>query len=173
MPAFATQRQVPYKPADMFALVADIEKYPEFVPLCEALRIRKKYTDEHGHEILIADMTCGYKNIRESFISRVQLDRANNKILVKYIDGPFRYLENTWSFTPRPNGCTVSFNIKYEFKSPMLGLLVGGLFDRAFRKFAGAFEARAKEIYACTTQSRSPRGNTAQKSVRFNDLASQ
>ena len=173
MPAFATQRQVPYTPADMFALIADIEKYPEFVPLCEALRIRKKYTDQRGHEILIADMTCGYKAIRESFISRVKLDPANNKILVEYIDGPFRYLENTWSFTPRPNGCTVSFDIKYEFKSPMLGLLVGGLFDRAFRKFTGAFEARAKEIYGCTVQNRSPYGDTTQKSVRFSDLASQ
>ncbi len=152
MPEFATQKQVPYAPAEMFALVADIEKYPQFVPLCEALQIRQQYTNEQGREILVADMTCGYQAIRENFTSRVCLDPKNNKIFVEYVDGPFQYLENTWSFIERPNGSLISFNIKYEFKSRMLGLLVGGLFDKAFRKFASAFEERAKEIYGRSSQ---------------------
>jgi len=169
MPAFATQRQVPYLPADMFALVADIERYPEFVPLCEELRIRKRDIDEQEREILVADMTCGYKAIRERFTSRVRLDRNNNQILVEYIDGPFQYLQNSWSFVAHQDGCKVVFDIKYEFKSRMLGLLVGGLFDKAFRKFAGAFEARAKEIYG-TPQNK--KYKSLQRAVNLKDTAS-
>ena len=147
MPSFKTSRQVPHSPEQMFALVADVERYPEFLPLCEALRIRERTTDADGREVLVADMTCGYKAIRETFTSRVTLDRDNRQILVAYIDGPFRYLDNTWSFVKRESGSRVDFDIVYEFKSRMLGLLVGGLFDKAFRKFATAFEARAGEIY--------------------------
>ena len=147
MPSFKTSRQVPHSPEQMFALVADVERYPEFLPLCEALHVREQTTDGNGREVLVADMTCGYKAIRETFTSRVTLDRDNKQILVAYIDGPFRYLDNTWSFVKREFGSRVDFDIEYEFKSRMLGLLVGGLFDKAFRKFATAFEARAGEIY--------------------------
>ena len=148
MPSFTTSRQVVHSPEQMFALVADVERYPEFLPLCEALRVRERTTDEAGRDVLVADMTCGYKAIRETFTSRVTLDRAKNRILVAYIDGPFRYLDNTWSFAARErSGCRVDFEIKYEFKSRMLGLLVGGLFDKAFRRFATAFEERARITY--------------------------
>ena len=167
MPAFATQRYMPYTPEQMFALVADVEKYPEFLPLCEALSIKRDYKDNQGRKVLIADMTCGYKTLRENFTSRVRLDRAQNEIFVEYIDGPFRYLENKWSFLTHNNGCMVTFNIKYEFKSRMLGVLVGGLFDKAFRKFASAFEARAGQVYAHTPQI------GAGSEMPFNDLASQ
>ena len=149
MPAFATQRRVLYTEEEMFTLVADIEKYPDFVPLCKALNIRNRYTDDRGLKILIADMTCGYKAIIEKFTSRVKLDPENKKILVEYVDGPFKHLENTWSFAASENCTLVSFRIEYEFKSQILGLLMGALFDKAFRKFVCAFEDRAKKIYNC------------------------
>lgn len=147
MHSFSTRRRMRFSPEQMFALVADVERYPEFLPLCEALKVRERSVDEQGRVVLLADMTCGYKAVRESFTSRVTLDKERSHIIVAYIDGPFRYLENNWDFKPHPKGCEVGFKIAYEFKSRMLGLLVGGLFDKAFRKFAEAFEMRAGQIY--------------------------
>ena len=100
MPMFNSTRRVKHSPAEMFALVADVEKYPQFLPLCEGLVVRRRTPREGGGEVLLADMTVGYKAIRETFTSRVTLDPANLKILVEYVDGPFRYLENRWSFRP-------------------------------------------------------------------------
>ena len=131
----------------MFDLVADIERYPQFVPLCRALRVRKRETRGEGVEILTADMTVAYKLIHETFTSRVTLDKANLKIQVEYLDGPFSHLDNRWSF--RPNGtdaCEVDFFIAYEFRSRMLGLLMGAMFETAFAKFAEAFERRADVV---------------------------
>jgi len=147
MNSFTTQRQVPFTPEQMFDLVADVEKYPEFLPLCEALRVRQRSTDEEGRQVLVADMECGYKAIRERFTSRVTLNAEQRHILVEYIDGPFRRLENNWRFVESQQGCEVRFQIAYEFKSRMLQMLVGGLFDKAFRKFAEAFEQRAMRVY--------------------------
>jgi coenzyme Q-binding protein COQ10 len=130
----------------MYDLVADIERYPEFLPLCEDLRVRSREPAPAG-EILIADMTVGYKHIRETFTTRVELRPAEPRILVAYLDGPFRRLDNRWSFLPNGAGCDVDFFIDYEFKSPILGLLVGAVFDAAFRKFAEAFEDRARVVY--------------------------
>lgn len=146
MPEFSTQRSVRHTPEEMFALVADVERYPEFLPLCEDLVVRSRETSD-GHPVIVADMAVGYKGIRETFTSRVMLDKPNRKIHVSYVDGPFRYLENVWTFREAPAGCTVDFFIRYEFKSPLLGMLMGGLFDRAFRKFAEAFEERARVVY--------------------------
>ncbi|KRE12986.1 cyclase [Bosea sp. Root483D1] len=147
MPMFNSTRRVKHSPAEMYALVADVEKYPQFLPLCEGLTVRRRTPREGGGEVLLADMTVGYKAIRETFTSRVTLDPANRKILVEYVDGPFRYLENRWSFKPLDPGCEVGFFISYEFASRMLGLLMGAMFDKAFRKFAEAFEKRADMIY--------------------------
>ncbi|RYE71901.1 MAG: type II toxin-antitoxin system RatA family toxin, partial [Hyphomicrobiales bacterium] len=122
-------------------------KYPQFLPLCEGLTVRRRTPREGGGEVLLADMTVGYKAIRETFTSRVTLDPANLKILVEYVDGPFRYLENRWSFKPLDTDSEVVFFISYEFASRMLGLLMGAMFDKAFRKFAEAFEKRADAIY--------------------------
>lgn len=131
----------------MFALVADVERYPEFVPLCESLVVKSRKT-EGPAETVTATMTVAYKFLRESFTSRVVLDREARQIRVSYLDGPFRYLENVWSFRPLGDTfCEVSFRISYEFRSRILASLMGAAFDRAFRKFAGAFEARADEIY--------------------------
>ena len=150
MPSFSTQRRVPFSAQQMFDLVADVESYPEFVPLCEALKVRSR-SDGGGGEQLVADMTCGYKAIRERFTSRVTLHRERSEIVVAYVDGPFRHLDNIWRFrddVERGSGhCIVEFSIDYSFKSKMLSLLVGGLFDKAFRRFAAAFEARAHEVY--------------------------
>jgi coenzyme Q-binding protein COQ10 len=148
MTSFRTTRRVRHAAGEMFDLVADAEAYPKFVPLCRALRIRRRSELEDGKQILIADMEVGYKAIRESFTSRVTLDRANLEIFVEYIDGPFNQLENRWHFVPvGDNACTVEFDISYEFKSRTFALVLGGMFDAAFRKFAEAFEMRANRVY--------------------------
>lgn len=147
MTNFSTTRLVQHSPADMFALVADVERYPEFVPLCEALKITARRRESED-EVLIARMTVAYKIVRESFASRVVLKRAQNLILVDYLDGPFRKLENRWRFLPAGEGaCMVDFYIDYEFRSRAFQLLAGAVFDKAFRKFADAFQARADAIY--------------------------
>ncbi len=152
MPSFRTTRRVAHPAARMFDLVADVEKYPGFLPLCQGLTVRRRSTLPDGREVLVADMRVGFKAIRESFTSRVTLDRASNVIVAEYIDGPFRSLENRWTFRDRPpgdgsTGCTVEFFITYEFKSRMLGLLMGSMFEGAFSRFAEAFEERADKVY--------------------------
>jgi coenzyme Q-binding protein COQ10 len=148
MPEFSTTRRVRHSAAQMFELVADVERYPEFVPLCRALKVRRRIPAPEGVEVLIADMTVAYKLVRESFTSRVTLDHPNLQILVEYLEGPFSRLENRWSFHPvDKHSCDVEFFISYEFKSRTLGLLMGTMFDLAFRRFAVAFERRADVIY--------------------------
>lgn len=147
MPTFRMTRPVKHKPAEMFSLVADVERYPEFLPLCEDLRIIRRVQSGEGVETLVASMSVGYKAIKESFTTRVTLDEPRLRIQVEYVDGPFKYLENRWSFNPTPTGCDVEFYINYEFKSFALGLLMGTVFDKAFRKFTEAFEERADEVF--------------------------
>ena len=148
MPRFSNKRRVKHTAEQMFELVADVERYPEFVPMCQSLRVRQRTAAPNGTETIVADMTVSFKLIRETFTSRVTLDRAGRKILVEYVDGPFRHLENRWSFKPlEGGGCEVGFFISYEFASRMLGLLMGAMFDKAFRKFAEAFERRADVVY--------------------------
>jgi coenzyme Q-binding protein COQ10 len=150
MPVFSTTRRVAFTPRQMFDLVADVERYPQFLPLCEGLTVKKR---EGGAEkpVLICEMTVGYIAIRETFTSRVTLDPA--ALLVhagstpEYPSGPFRFVENRWTFAAAPGGCDVGFFISYEFKSPMLQALVGGLFDRVFRRYTLAFEERARAVY--------------------------
>ncbi|KAB2873668.1 MAG: type II toxin-antitoxin system RatA family toxin [Pseudorhodoplanes sp.] len=148
MPEFSARRRVRHSAAQMFDLVADIERYPEFVPLCRDLKVRKRIEEPEGVVVLVADMTVAYKLIRETFRSRVTLDRPNLQILVEYLNGPFSHLENRWEFHPAGERlCDVSFFIAYEFRSRALGLLMGAMFDTAFRGFAAAFEKRADRIY--------------------------
>ncbi|ATN34302.1 ubiquinone-binding protein [Rhizobium sp. ACO-34A] len=147
MPEFETRRTVRHSATQMFNLVADVERYPEFLPLCEALAIRSR-RERDGKELLIADMTVGYKAIRETFTTQVLLVPGDRVIDVKYIEGPFRYLDNRWRFEERADGgCDVNFFISYEFKNRILGAVMGSMFDRAFRMFTDAFEARADKIY--------------------------
>jgi coenzyme Q-binding protein COQ10 len=147
MPSFRTNRTVRHGPDAMLALVADVERYPEFVPLCERLVVRSRETDEDGRQIIVAAMTAGYGPIHETFTSRVTIDRAERRIVVSYLDGPFRRLENTWDFEPVGEGCRIAFYISYEFRSLPLQMLMGAMFDKAFRKFAEAFERRADSVY--------------------------
>lgn len=147
MPKHETVRHVAHAPEKMFDLVADVERYPEFLPMCEALTIRER-KERDGVTFLVADMTVGYKAIRETFTSQVVLKPAEREIDVKYVDGPFRYMDNRWHFKPTGEGsCDVQFFIDYEFRSRMLGMVMGAMFDRAFRTFAEAFEKRADALY--------------------------
>jgi coenzyme Q-binding protein COQ10 len=150
MPSFSTTRRVPFTPRQMFDLVADVERYPEFLPLCEGLTIKQREC-EGDRQILMAEMTVGYRAIRETFASRVVLDPARLQVRAGsppgYAGGPFRQLENRWSFADAPDGCDVRFFISYEFRSLMLQMLVGSLFDRVFRRYTLAFEERARVVY--------------------------
>jgi coenzyme Q-binding protein COQ10 len=179
MPQFSTRRRVRHSADDMFDLVADIERYPEFVPLCRAMRVIRR-TQLADREIVVAEMQVAYKLIRENFTSRVTLIRGERTILVEYLDGPFRQMENRWTFRPlgrgqagaaggaagqvpagnvpagdrpgnvpaaAPPACEVEFFISYEFRSRTLGLLMGTMFDTAFRRFASAFESRADAVF--------------------------
>jgi coenzyme Q-binding protein COQ10 len=147
MPKFETIRHVKHTPQNMFDLVADIEKYPEFVPLCKGLHIQSK-RDVVQKTLIIANMSVGYKAISETFTSQVLLDKEQLRIEVSYLDGPFEYLNNIWTFNPHESGSDVVFFIDYAFKSKMLGVLMGSMFDTAFRKFSQAFEERADKIYS-------------------------
>jgi coenzyme Q-binding protein COQ10 len=148
MPVFKTERRVGHRPDQMFDLVADVDKYPLFVPLCEALKVRRRVNaGDDGIEILVADMTVAYGPLRETFTSRVTLDRPRLHIIAEYIDGPFSRLENHWRFAADGEGTRVSFSIDYEFRSRALALVMGAVFDAAFRRFAEAFEARADAVY--------------------------
>ncbi|QQN61447.1 type II toxin-antitoxin system RatA family toxin [Bradyrhizobium diazoefficiens] len=152
MPKFSSKRRVNHSASEMFDLVADVERYPEFVPLCSALKIRQRIEKPDGTEVLIADMTVSFKLVKESFTSRVTLDRANLKIRVEYLKGPFSNLENRWTFEPKGHEdgndvCDVGFYLAYEFKSRMLAMLMGSMFDAAFARFSTAFEKRADAVY--------------------------
>jgi coenzyme Q-binding protein COQ10 len=148
MPQFSTTRLVRHSAAEMFDLVADVERYPQFVPLCQSLAVRRRSTDGEGREVIVADMTVAYKFIRETFTSRVTLERSDLTILVEYLEGPFRRMNNRWSFRPvSETSCEVEFFLAYEFRSRTLGMLMGGVFDAAFRRFAAAFERRADQVY--------------------------
>jgi coenzyme Q-binding protein COQ10 len=149
MPEFSTTRRVRHSASKMFELVADIERYPEFVPFCRELKVRRRTPGEAGSEIIVADMTVAYKLLHETFTSRVTLERPGLHILVEYLDGPFSRLENRWKFRPAGDeSCNVDFYISYAFRSRTLGLLMGAMFDIAFRRLAAAFERRADHVYA-------------------------
>jgi coenzyme Q-binding protein COQ10 len=152
MPQFSTKRRVRHTASDMFDLVADMEKYPRFVPLCSAIKIISRAAKGDGIAVVISDMTVSYKLIRQTYRSRVTLDRPGLKIVVEYLDGPFSRMQNRWTFHPAGEGinkevCDVEFFIDYEFRSRTLAMLMGAMFDTAFRKFAAAFEKRADEVY--------------------------
>ena len=147
MHVYETKHPVAHTADAMFALVARVEDYPEFLPLCEAIAIKRPETCD-GKEVIVATMTVGYGLIRESFTTKVHLNRAARKILVEYLDGPFTFLENRWHF--QPNGsraCDVEFYIAYAFSSRLFERLVGRLFAKAVERYTSAFEARADAVY--------------------------
>jgi len=147
MHVYEIKHPVAHSADEMYALVARVEDYPKFLPLVEALAVKRRDTIE-GREVLIATMQVGYKLIRESFTTKVELDLSGRTIFVEYLDGPFSHLENRWRFIPRGDGGSdIDFYIAYSFRTWMFERLVGGLFDKAVRKYTDAFEARADEVY--------------------------
>jgi coenzyme Q-binding protein COQ10 len=131
----------------MFALVARVEDYPQFLPLCEDIHVKRR-EQRDGKDVLIAAMTVGYKLLRESFTTQVTLDQAARTILVEYLDGPFSHLENRWHFEPLGEGrSAIHFYIAYSFRSRLFEQLVGGLFAKAVEKYTAAFEDRADAVY--------------------------
>ena len=141
MPKYAEQQLLPFTPEQLFALVADVERYPEFLPWCVGARIRERQPRQ-----IIADLIIGFSVLRERFTSRVSLDPPH-RIDVTYTEGPFRYLNSCWLFTPAPGGCLVDFSVDFESKSRVLQMLIGTVFGDATRRMVGAFERRANQLY--------------------------
>ena len=134
-------RLFPYEPAKIFDIVADVQRYPEFLPWCVGARITQRDRDSFDAEVLV-----GFKMIRERYSSRVKLTRPET-IEVIYTSGPFRHLANTWRFSAVPGGCEVDFHIEFEFRSQILQRLIGSLFHEAVRKMVAAFQNRARQLY--------------------------
>ena len=141
MPTHAEKKFLPYTPVELFDVVADIEKYPEFLPWCVGTRIRSREGD-----LVVADMIIGYKMFRERFTSRVTLNRPG-RIDVEYSEGPFKYLQNHWTFTSDGAGTTIDFFVDFEFRSRILQAMIGVVFGEAVRIMVNAFERRAEVIY--------------------------
>jgi coenzyme Q-binding protein COQ10 len=141
MPTHAEHKVVPYRTDQLFDLVADVGKYPQFLPWCVGARVRSRTETEE-----VADLTIGFGPFRESFTSRVALDRPN-KVIVRYENGPFRYLNNQWTFTPHPKGCRVDFFVDFEFKSRLLQAAIGVVFNEAVSRMVNAFLKRARDVY--------------------------
>ncbi|MFC4351413.1 type II toxin-antitoxin system RatA family toxin [Fodinicurvata halophila] len=145
MPVHAEKRKLPYTPRQLYDLVADVKRYPEFLPWCLAARIKS-----HEGNIILADLVIGFKMLRERFTSRVELhdeDPENLRIDVSYVEGPFRYLNNHWSFLADEEGCLIDFYVDFEFRSKLLQRVMQPLFNEAVRRMVASFEARAKELY--------------------------
>jgi coenzyme Q-binding protein COQ10 len=151
MPKFETRHPVNFSARQMYDLVADVEAYPQFLPLCEGLRIKSRGPHGTNGAVLVCDMDVGYGPIRERLTSRVTLDPDGTRIASTYVDGPFHRMDNRWQFHDTTAGCSdVVFFIDYEFRSMMLQMLMGSMFDVAFRRFTTAFEERARKVYGTT-----------------------
>ena len=138
-------RIVPYTADMMFSVVADVERYPEFLPWVVALRVKSRQA-EGGCEILLAEMAVGYRALRERYTSRVSLDRDARRIDVVAIEGPFHRLENHWHFTPDGTNARVDFAVAFEFSNRLLQKAAGGAFEKVLLKMTDAFEARAASL---------------------------
>lgn len=141
MPQHSETRLLPYTPQQMFDLVADIEKYPEFLPWVIGARIL-----EQGEQSLVATLVVGFKMLRETFTSRVTLSPPQ-EITVTYVAGPLKYLSNHWRFDPAPEGVSVGFDVAFAFRSRVFENIVGTLFSDAVRRTVSAFEKRADALY--------------------------
>lgn len=147
MRRFETTHAVAHSAREMFDLVIDVERYPEFMPLCDSLSVIS-HDRQGSKDIIVADMAVGYKTISETFRSRVEADQETLEVLVRYIEGPISHLENRWNFTDgRGQGSEIGFFLEYEFRNFALQMLMGKMFDKAFSKFVSAFETRAAEVY--------------------------
>ncbi|MGF1500619.1 MAG: type II toxin-antitoxin system RatA family toxin [Paracoccaceae bacterium] len=147
MPTHTECRRMPYSAEQMFELISDIDKYPGFLPWCSAARVRSRKALGDGSEVVEADLVISFKVYRERFGSRVVLDRRARTIEVEYIDGPFKYLRNSWKFAPAgDHACDVDFHVDFQFRSKTLDALVGAVFYQAMQRIVRAFERRADEL---------------------------
>ena len=146
MATHAERRALPYTPEQMYALVADIERYPDFLPWCRAARITRREGD-----VLYADLIIGFKIFRERFTSKVTLSPPDS-VHVDYVKGPMRHLNNQWHFEPHDDGCVIDFHVDFEFRSRLLQGAIGLLFNEATRRMVSAFETRAKALYGPTSR---------------------
>lgn len=142
MPRHEERRILPFSAERMYAIVADIEKYPEFVPGCAALRIRERRTED-ATEVLIADMVVAYRGLRERYTSLVRADPATGTVTATQVEGPFAMMQTEWRFSPHGEGCEVRFQIEFEFRSRLLSAMAGTAFESMARKMTDAFVARA------------------------------
>jgi coenzyme Q-binding protein COQ10 len=147
MPGIRETRGMPYTPEQMFDLVGDVGRYPEFLPWVIATRVRSESETE-----MVADMLVGFKALKEKFTSRV-VKRRPEEIQVTYVDGPLRDLDNTWRFRPVEGGCEIDFAVDFAFRNPLFEKIAGQYFDRAFRKMVSAFEERAAVLYGSNSSS--------------------
>ena len=146
MPTHSETRFLPYTAQQMYDLVADVAKYPEFLPWCAAARVRK-VTPKSDHEVMEADLVISFKVFRERFGSCVVLYPDDQKIDTEYLDGPFRYMKSNWAFTDADGGCNVSFFVDFEFKNAILQGIIGVVFNEAMQRIVRAFERRAAQLY--------------------------
>lgn len=146
MPTHSETKTLPYTAQQMYDLVADVAKYPKFLPWCAAARIRSR-TPQGAAEVVEADLIISFKVFRERFGSRVTLFPEDKKIDTEYLDGPFKYMKSNWAFEDVEGGCDVSFFVDFEFKNAMLQGIIGLVFNEAMQRIVRAFEARAKALY--------------------------
>lgn len=149
MPSHAETRILPYSPDQMYALVGDVARYPDFLPWTAGARIRS-VTDHGDHSVMLADLVVSFKLFRERFGSRVTLWPELRRIDTEYIDGPFKHLISHWQFAEHPDGCEVSFDVDFEFRNRLLQGAAGMFFNEAMQRIVGAFEKRAAELYGPT-----------------------
>ncbi len=146
MTKYEQQKIVPYSAQQLYALVADVGKYPKFLPWCVGARVRS-----HVNNLMIADLTIGFGPFRESFTSRVTLQPGSGEgpcaIRVEYENGPFKYLQNRWDFVPNPDGCLVEFFVDFEFRNLILQKAIGAVFTEAVHRMVNAFLRRAETVY--------------------------
>ncbi|WP_288928844.1 type II toxin-antitoxin system RatA family toxin [uncultured Maritimibacter sp.] len=147
MPTHSEKRVLPYTAQQMYDLVADVGKYPEFLPWNAAARVRKVTPQPDGTEVMEADLVISFRVFRERFGSRVVLDPANMRIDTEYLDGPFKYMKSYWQFRDVEGGCEVEFFVDFEFKNMVLQNLIGVVFNQAMQRIVRAFEDRAKALY--------------------------
>lgn len=147
MPRHEETRILPYEAGQMYDLVADVARYPEFLPWNAAARIRSRRPMADGREEMLADLVISFKVFRERFASRVVLDEAGRRIDTEYLDGPFRYMRSHWIFRPHDEGCEVDFFVDFEFRNPVLQKLIGVVFHEAMLRVVSAFEKRAADLY--------------------------
>ena len=146
MPTHSETRALPYSAQQMYDLVADVGKYPEFLPWTAAARIRRD-EDKGDHRVMDADLVISFKVFRERFTSRVVLWPEAKKIDTEYLDGPFRYMHSNWRFEDTDTGCNVHFDVDFEFRNRVLQGIIGVVFNEAMQRVVRAFEDRARALY--------------------------